>query len=179
LDETGVSRNELQEHCRREEMTVMDYCGVKYTAVETDGGSSWKWQLLISDTDKLNASGEAASRAAAINQAREAIGEGLRANASPDHEDQLPQLVKNLLHILHGARSLPSAEAVAALRPFVNTMCDCRSGNNRLADAAAGAVDALVQRLEANGSADDDLWEQAIEASLSFANEVASSSPLA
>jgi hypothetical protein len=158
---------------------VMDYCGVKYTAVETDGGSSWKWQLLISDKNKMNASGEAASRAAAISQAREAIGEGLRANASPNDGDQLPQLVKNVLHILHGARSLPSAEAIAALRPFVNSMRNRRSGNNRFADASADAVDALVQRLEANGSAGDDVWEEAIEASLSFANEIAGSSPLA
>jgi hypothetical protein len=174
-----MSRDELQEHCRREEMMVMDYCGVKYTAVETDGGCSWKWQLLISDKDKMNASGEAASRAAAINQAREAIGEGLRANARPDLGDELPQLVKNVLHILHGARSLPSAEAIAALRPFVNTMRNRRSGNDKLADASADAVDALVQRLEANGFAGDDLWEEAIEASLSFANETASSSSLA
>jgi hypothetical protein len=34
-------------------------------------------------------------------------------------------------------------------------------------------VGALVQRLEAKGVATDDLWEEAIEASLSFANEVA------
>jgi hypothetical protein len=47
------------------------------------------------------------------------------------------------------------------------------SGNDRLADASAAAVGALVQRLEAKGVATDDLWEEAIEASLSFANEVA------
>ena len=64
-----------------------------------------------------------------------------------------------------------SAEAVEALRPFVNTMHNRISGSDRLADAAADAVGALVQRLEAKGIAANDLWEEAIEASLSFANE--------
>ena|ERR1700722_2541367 len=64
-----------------------------------------------------------------------------------------------------------SAEAVEALRPFVNTMHNRVSGSDRLADAAADAVGALVQRLEAKGIAADNLWEEAIEASLSFANE--------
>jgi hypothetical protein len=34
-------------------------------------------------------------------------------------------------------------------------------------------VSALAQRLEADGVATDDLWEEAIESSLSFANEEA------
>jgi len=86
-------------------------------------------------------------------------------------EEQLPRQVNDVLHILHGARSLPSAEAVAALRPFVNTMRNRLSGGDRLAHASAAAVAALVQRLEAEGAATDDLWEVAIESSLSFANE--------
>jgi len=45
------------------------------------------------------------------------------------------------------------------------------SGIDRFADASAAAVSALVQRLEATGAATDDLWEEAIESSLSFANE--------
>jgi hypothetical protein len=149
----------------------MDYCGVEFTTVESEEGSSWKWQLSILNKDKVKASGDAASRAAAINQAHEAIGEGLRANASPDQEPQFPQLVNNVLHILHGARGLPFAEAVAALRPFMNTMRNRASGSDRLANASAAAVGALVQRLEADGGATDDLWEEAIESSLSFANE--------
>ncbi len=36
----------------------MDYCGVEFTAVESAEGSSWKWQLSISDKDKMKASGE-------------------------------------------------------------------------------------------------------------------------
>jgi hypothetical protein len=59
----------------------MDYCGVEFTAVESAEGSYWKWQLSILDKEKMKTSGEAPSRANAIAQAHEAIGEGLRANA--------------------------------------------------------------------------------------------------
>jgi hypothetical protein len=154
-----------------QEMIVMNYCGVEFTAVKSAKGSSWKWQLSILDKDKMKTSGEATSRAAAIKEAHEAIGEGLRANACPDPEEPLPQQVNNVLHILHGARSLPSAEAVAALRPFLNTMRNRSAGSDRLAEASSAAVNALVQRLENEGIATDDLWEVAIESSLSFANE--------
>jgi hypothetical protein len=149
----------------------MDYCGVEFTAVESVEGSSWKWQLSILDKDKMKTSGEAASRMAAIRQAHEAIGEGLRANASPEDETRMPPPTCDVLHILHGARGLPSTEAVDALRPFVDAMHSRGSGSDRLADAAAAAVSALMQRLEVKGVATDDLWEEAIEASLSFANE--------
>ena len=60
----------------------MDYCGVEFTTAGSAEGSSWKWQLLILDQDKMKTSGDAASRSAAINQAHDAIGEGLRSNAS-------------------------------------------------------------------------------------------------
>jgi hypothetical protein len=148
----------------------MDYCGVEFTAVESAEGSCWKWQLAILDKDKMKTSGEAASRATAIKQAHEAIGKGLRANACPDRDAQLPRLVCNVLHILHGARSLAPAEAIEALRPFVNTMRYRALGIDRLADASTAAVSALVERLEAEGVATNDLWEEAIETSLSFAN---------
>jgi hypothetical protein len=155
-------------------MMVMDYCGVEFTAIESPEGSSWKWQLAILNKDRMKTSGEAANRTAAIEQAHEAIGEGLRANAAPDHELPLPQLgggVLHILHVLHGARGLPPAEAVEALRPFVNAMRDRTLGDDRLADASALAVGALLQALEAKGVATDDLWEVAIDSSLSFANE--------
>ena len=154
-------------------MTVMDYCGVEFTATELDGGSSWKWQLLILNDDMMKSSGQALSQAEAISQAHEAIGEGLRANAGPDDDAPLPHAAGDVLHILHGARGLPSSEAVKALRPFLNTMGCRASGIDVLADASADAVSALVQRLEATGVATNDLWEEAIEASLSFANETA------
>jgi ABC-type branched-subunit amino acid transport system substrate-binding protein len=91
----------------------------------------------------------------------------------PVPEAQLPQLVRDVLDILHGARSLPPAESVEALRPFVNAMRNRVSANDRLAAASAAAVAALVQSLEAEGVATDDLWEKAIESTLSFAHEVA------
>jgi hypothetical protein len=115
---------------------------------------------------------EAASREAAISQAHKAIGDGLRANASPD-DAQVSGGVHNVLHVLHGARGLPPSEAVEALRPFLNTMRGRASGIDVIADASADAVGALVQRLEATDIATNDLWEEAIEASLSFANETA------
>ena len=130
------------------------------------------------NNDEMRTSGEAESQAAAVNQALEATGDGLHGNTSPDHQKRLPQLIKDVLGILHGARSLSSAEAVAALQPFVDTMRSQPLGNDRFAQASAGAVGALVQSLEAKGFATDDLWEEAIEASLSFANASADLSPL-
>jgi hypothetical protein len=151
-------------------MTVMDYCGVEFM-VEPSEGSSWKWQLSVLDKDGMKTSGEAANRSAAIEQAHEAIGKALRANAVPDDEPPLTQLPAGVLHILHGARGLAPDEAVEALRPFVNAMRDRVSGADTIADASALAVGALLQALETKGVATDDLWEVAIESSLSFANE--------
>lgn len=113
------------------------------------------------------------ARRQAISRAHEAIGYGLRANAGPYDDAQLSGVVGDVLHILHGARGLPSSEAVEALRSFLNAMRSRASGIDVLADDSADAVGALVQRLEATGTATDDLWEEAIEASLSFANETA------
>jgi two-component sensor histidine kinase len=115
--------------------------------------------------------GGAESRTAGNTQAHEPIREGLHINAGRGHEAPLPRLVSDVLHILHGARSLPPADAIEALRPFVDAMHNRGSGIDRFADASAAAVSALVQRLEATGAATDDLWEEAIESSLSFANE--------
>jgi hypothetical protein len=153
-------------------MIVMDYCGVEFTAVELDGGSPWKWQLLILNGGKVKSCGEAPSRAEAISQAHEAIGNGLRANASPD-DATFSGVVCNVLHVLHGARSLRPSEAVEVLRPFLNSMRGRAAGIDVLADASTAAVGALVQRLEDTGITTDDLWEDAIETSMSFANEIA------
>jgi hypothetical protein len=149
----------------------MDYCGVEFTAVKSPEGASWKWQLSILNRDNMKTSGEAANRIEAIEQARRAIGEGLRTNAILDREMSLPRLAGDLLNILHGARSLPSAEAIDALRPLMNTMRDRACGADRFADISVAAISALVQRLETKGVATDDLWEEAIESSTSFANE--------
>jgi hypothetical protein len=45
------------------------------------------------------------------------------------------------------------------------------SKGDRLADLSSAAVDELVRSLEANRVATDDLWQDAIDATLSFANE--------
>ena len=120
---------------------------------------------------KLSHRGGAQSRTAGNTQHHEPIREGLHIKARHGHEEPLPRLVSDVLHVLHGARSLPPAEAIEALRPFMQTMRDRGSGTDRLADASAAAVSALVQRLETTGVATDGLWEEAIESSLSFANE--------
>jgi hypothetical protein len=81
------------------------------------------------------------------------------------------QLASDALRILHGARSLPPAEAVAALRPFLESMRKETSKGDSLADASSVAVNELVRSLEANRAATDDLWQDAIDATLSFADE--------
>jgi hypothetical protein len=53
----------------------------------------------------------------------------------------------------------------------MNTMRNRAFGSDGLAHASTAAVSALVERLEAKGVASNDLWEDAIESSLSFANE--------
>jgi hypothetical protein len=82
------------------------------------------------------------------------------------------QPASHTLRILHGARSLLPAEAVAALRPFLESIRKETSQGDILADAASAAVSELVRSLEANHSAPDDLWQDAIDATLSYANEV-------
>jgi hypothetical protein len=149
----------------------MDYCGVAYIAFESAEDSSWKWRILTSNKGKIKIGGEAVSREAAVEQAHEAIGEALRANATPDHEEHLPQLADNVLHILHGARGLPLGKAVEALQPYLNVMRHRIPGADRFADASANAVTELVQSLETRGAATDDTWQAAIESTLSFANE--------
>ncbi len=149
----------------------MDYCGVSYIAFESAEDASWKWRILTSSKGKIKIGGEAASREAALKQAHDAIGEALRVNARPDHDEHLPLLADNVLHILHGARSLPLGKAIAALQPYLNVMRHRIPGADRFADASANAVTELVQSLETRGSASDDIWQAAIESTLSFANE--------
>ena len=149
----------------------MDYCGVAYIAFESVEDASWKWRILTSNKGKIKIGGEAASQEAAVEQAHDAIGEALRANAMPDHEEHLPQLADDVLHILHGARSLPLAKAIEALQPFLMAMHHRVPGADRFADASADAVAELVLSLEARGTATDDAWQAAIESTLSFANE--------
>jgi hypothetical protein len=80
------------------------------------------------------------------------------------------KLTSDALRILHGARGLPPLEAAEALRPFLEAMRRERSGD-KLADASTATVTELVRSLTENHAASDDVWEDAIEATVSFANE--------
>jgi hypothetical protein len=80
------------------------------------------------------------------------------------------QSASEALAILHGARSLPPDEAVEALRPFLESMCKKGAGS-KLADASTAAITQLVRSLQENSAASDDLWQEAIEATVSLANE--------
>jgi len=83
------------------------------------------------------------------------------------------QRTSDVLRILHGARSLPPAEAAEALMPFLESMR--KSGSDgALAHASIAAVTELARSLKENHAASDDLWQDAIEATLSFANEAGS-----
>ena len=80
------------------------------------------------------------------------------------------QPTSDVLRILHGARGLPPAEAAEALTPFLESMRKSDSGD-ALARASIAAVTELARSLKENHAASDDLWQEAIEATLSFANE--------
>jgi hypothetical protein len=80
------------------------------------------------------------------------------------------QLAAAALETLHGARSLPPAEATAKLRDFVDSIGTIFPPTARLADAS-GAMRELVNQLESKSVATNDCWEHAIETMLSFANE--------
>jgi hypothetical protein len=84
--------------------------------------------------------------------------------------DRDRNIATDTLRILHGARSLPPAEAVEKLKPFLDRM---RSGQgNTLADSSIAAVTKLAQNLQEKHAASDDLWQEAIEATLSYVNEM-------
>jgi hypothetical protein len=80
------------------------------------------------------------------------------------------QQTSDVLQILHGARGLPPAEAAEALRPFLESMRKSDSGD-ALARASIAAVTELARSLKENHAASDDLCLEAIEATLSYANE--------
>jgi hypothetical protein len=80
------------------------------------------------------------------------------------------QQTSDVLRVLHGARSLPPEEAAEALKPFLESMRKSGCGD-ALARASIAAVMELARSLKENHAASDDLWQEAIEATLSYANE--------
>jgi DNA-binding SARP family transcriptional activator len=84
--------------------------------------------------------------------------------------NRVKKLSSDALRILHGARSLPPVEAAEALRPFLTAMHK-EHAQSKLAEASTDAVTELVRSLSENHAASNDLWEEAIEATLSFVNE--------
>jgi hypothetical protein len=80
------------------------------------------------------------------------------------------ELAAAALDTLHGARELPPDKAVARLRDFLDSISSHVPNSARLADAS-GALNSLIQALEADKSASNDDWQNAIETMLSLANE--------
>ena len=80
------------------------------------------------------------------------------------------QLATAALNLLHGARSLPPAEAAAHLRDSLNSINASIPDSARLADASE-ALSTLVGKLEINTPATNDDWENAIETMVSLSNQ--------
>jgi hypothetical protein len=157
----------------------MEYCGVKYIAVQASTEPFWKWRILHTKKNSGTLSGEACDQTTAIARAHEAIGLSLRAERQSDVERHLPHFADQALHILHGARELPTTMAVEALRPFIEIMSHRTSPNHQLGDASAIAINRLIDSLTEKHTASDDIWQSAIDSTLSFANEMSGSSELA
>jgi hypothetical protein len=80
------------------------------------------------------------------------------------------QLATAALDTLHGARSLPPADAIAKLRDFLESIDTSVPDSPRLANAS-GALKVLISELKMGEAATNDDWERAIETMLSLANE--------
>lgn len=148
----------------------MEYCGVRYVTARAGGGAIWNWRILDASNGSIRISGQADSQETAVRHAHEAIGEAVRADSHVSRDKSLPHLADQALHILHGARSIAPTEAIKALRPFVLAMRGQLFKDDHLADASSKAMDRLVDSLKAQRVASDDVWETAIETTLSFAN---------
>ena len=80
------------------------------------------------------------------------------------------QLATAALDTLHGARSLPPADAIAKLRDFLESIDTSVPDSPRLADAS-GALKVLISELKMGEAATNDDWERAIETMRGLANE--------
>jgi hypothetical protein len=81
--------------------------------------------------------------------------------------NNIDQITADALRTLHGARSLSPVDAAEALEPFLRSMNTMPVGD-KLADAANAAVTELARSLRENHAAPDDVWQEAIETTLSF-----------
>ncbi|MET0409075.1 MAG: hypothetical protein ABW006_11970 [Hyphomicrobium sp.] len=77
--------------------------------------------------------------------------------------------VSAALDTLHGARKLPPAEAIEYLRSFLGTLSP-PGHNTKSASDARDALSLLINKLETNGFAGNDVWQQAIATMTSLAN---------
>jgi hypothetical protein len=84
--------------------------------------------------------------------------------------DIIEHIAAEAAKMLHGARSLPPVHTVEALTPFLDAM-GRETSKSKLADASTAAVTELVRSLKENHAASNDLWEDAIETTLSFVNQ--------
>jgi len=152
----------------------MRYRGVEYTVVQGIERGVWKWSVYV---EGMIVTGNEQTRPAAVTAAEKAIDRALVGRTGPPlaingrHKAMTnKQQTSDVLRILHGARSLPPVEAAEALRPFLESMRKSASGD-ALARASIAAVTELARSLKENHAATDDLWQEAIDATLSYANE--------
>jgi hypothetical protein len=159
---------------------MMEYRDIEYAVVQGIGRGVWKWSASVAGVVIM---GNEQTRSAAVAAAEKSIDRALAQrkvrlvpppqpdrHEAPGMSDGDKQLASDALRILHGGRSFPPAEAVEALSSFLESMRRKGSGDT-LAHASIAAVTELVRSLEENHAASDDLWQEAIEATLSFANE--------
>ena len=78
------------------------------------------------------------------------------------------EIASTTLGTLRGARGLPATDAAAELRGYLNSI---KSSEHTHAADAARTLGKLVDDLDVKGSANDDVWQEAIEAMVTFANE--------
>jgi hypothetical protein len=162
---------------------MKEYRGVEYAVVQGIERGVWKWSASV---EGMIVAGNEQTRPAAVIAAEKAIDgrsqDGPARPSSPingrhrtmTNGDKQP--TSDVLQILHGARSLPPVEAAEALKPFLESMRKSGS-DDALASASIAAVTELARSLKENHAASNDLWQEAIEATLSYANEASSQPP--
>jgi hypothetical protein len=144
---------------------VMKHRGVNFD-VDENPPSFWHWKIYSEAGRMAIGNMKFQTRKAAVDACIIEINGLLDKDQSGSDKQQ----ASDLLRILHGARGLPLAEAAEALGPFLESMRK-NSSDGPLAHASIAAVTELARSLRENHAASDDLWQEAIETTLSFANE--------